>query len=751
MPTKKESKPLTKEPKKKPVAKKTGETKPSKKPSLPKKDAKEGKTVDKQEKKPKTKTPKIKKTPPPVEGPVIPTNEPKESKTPKTEKQNIDNVPPKPKGPADKKTNIKKQPVDVKKPPKDVDKKKEQVPKPPATPEPTPEDNQSSPPQKEPTPPPAPPAKGKEEEESNAAPESKGIIEINELITVRDLSIKMSISVGELLKKLLSLGSLSTINQRLDVDTATLLLNEFNYEAKLVSIYSDDDISEKKEDITKLKPRPPVVTIIGHVDHGKNSLLDAIRKTNVVGGEYGGITQHIGAYRVKIADGRFITFLDTPGHEAFTAMRSRGAQVTDIVVLVVSAADGIMPQTIEAINHAKDAKVPIIVAVNKIDLPTADPQKVKQELSKYDLLAEEWGGDTIMVEISAKRGINIELLLENIQLKADMMELKANPDRMAEGIVIEARLDSKKGTLATLLVENGVLKIGENVVIGTTYGKVRAMYDEYGKRFHEAFPSMPTEVLGINTPPRAGDKFVVVSTEQQARQIAETRFQKAKIASLTGKRHLSLADISAGKTKDLRIVLKTDVQGSLEAVSDELERMSTNEINLKIVHRGAGSITASDVDLAVASDALIFGFNLRPDSTVERLAEEAGINIHVYRIIYELTAEVKAAMEGLLDPDIKEKILGKALVKQVFKLSSAGAISGCSITEGKIQRSSKARLLRDNVIVFEGTISSLKRFKEDVKEVDKGFECGIGLENFADIKSGDIIECFALEKVARKL
>jgi translation initiation factor IF-2 len=471
----------------------------------------------------------------------------------------------------------------------------------------------------------------------------------------------------------------------------------------------------------------------------------------VAGGEYGGITQHIGAYRVKTADSRFITFLDTPGHEAFTAMRSRGAQATDIVILVVSAVDGVMPQTIEAINHAKDASVPIIVAVNKVDLPTADPQKIRQELNNHGLLSEEWGGDTIMVDISAKKQINIDLLLENILIKADMMELKANPDRSAEGIVIEAKLDSRKGTVVTLLIEKGKLQIGDNLVVGSTYGKVRAMTDEKGKKYQQALPSMPVEILGINTPPQAGDKFIVVEQEHLARDIANSRYHKTKTASLTNKRHLSLADINAGKTKDLRIILKADVQGSLGALCDALERMSTHEINLKIVHRGAGSITESDIDLAIASDALIVGFNLRPDAAVEKLAEEAGVSINVYRIIYELIADVKAAMEGLLDPELKEKILGKATVKQVFKLSNSGTISGCSVIEGKIQRGSKVRLLRDNAIVFEGNISSLKRFKDDVKEVEKGFECGIGLENFIDIKQGDIIEGFSLEKIARKL
>ncbi|MCL1972423.1 MAG: translation initiation factor IF-2 [Endomicrobia bacterium] len=590
-------------------------------------------------------------------------------------------------------------------------------------------------------------------EEEIKEPENKyiGKISINELITVRDLAEKMKLKVGDVLKKLLSMGSLATINQRLDTDTAILLANEFGYDAKLASIYSEEKVAEEAEDPAKLKTRPPVVTIMGHVDHGKTSLLDAIRKSQVAEGEHGGITQHIGAYKVKTANGAYVTFLDTPGHEAFTAMRSRGAQATDIVILVVSAADGVMPQTVEAINHAKAAGVPILVAVNKIDLPTSDPQKIRQELSNYNLMPEEWGGDTIMVDISAKQKINIDSLLDMVLLKAEMMELKANPDKNAEGIVVEAKLDSRRGPVATVLVQSGTLRVGDNLVVGTTYGKVRAMADEHGKRFNEAPPSTPVEILGINEPPQAGDKFVVVDQESKAREIAQSRKEKVKADALRPRHHLSLQDISSGKTKDLRIILKADVQGSLGALSDALERLSTSEISLKIIHRGAGSITESDVALAVASDALIVGFNLRPDVTVEKLAEAEGVSINVYRIIYDLIADVKAAMEGLLDPDMKEKVLGKAVVKQVFKLSSHGTISGCSVIDGKVQRGAKARLLRDNVIIFEGNISSLKRFKDDVREVEKGYECGIGLENFADVKAGDIIESFTTEKVARKL
>ena len=590
-----------------------------------------------------------------------------------------------------------------------------------------------------------------EEKKDPETPQYIGSISINELITVRDLAEKMKLRVGDVLKKLLSMGSLATINQRLDTDTAILLANEFGYDAKLASIYSEEKVSTEAEDPAKLKPRSPVVTIMGHVDHGKTSLLDSIRSSHVADGEHGGITQHIGAYKVKTANGSYIAFLDTPGHEAFTAMRSRGAQATDIVVLVVSATDGVMPQTIEAINHAKAANVPIIVAVNKIDLPASDPQKIRQELSNYKLVPEEWGGDTIMVDISAKQRINIDSLLDMILLRSEMMELKANPDKNAEGIVVEAKLDSRRGPIATVLVQGGTLRVGDNVVVGTTYGKVRAMADEHGKRFNEAPPSTPVEVLGINEPPQAGDKFVVVNQESQAREIAQSRKEKVKADSLRPRHHLSLQDISSGKTKDLRIILKADVQGSLGALSDALERLSTMEISLKIIHRGAGSITESDVALAVASDALIVGFNLRPDATVEKLAEAEGVSINVYRIIYDLIADVKAAMEGLLDPDMKEKVLGKAVVKQVFKLSSYGTISGCAVIDGKIQRGAKVRLLRDNVIVFEGNVASLKRFKDDAKEVEKGYECGIGLENFSDIKAGDIMESFTTEKIARKL
>ena len=592
----------------------------------------------------------------------------------------------------------------------------------------------------------------KRKEEEEAKKPKLPTITINELITVKDLAEKMNLKVGDILRKLMALGTLATINQRLDTDTAILIANEFGFDAKLSSLYEEEDIKEDsaEDDKANLQPRSPIVTIMGHVDHGKTSLLDAIRHSNVIAGEAGGITQHIGAYRVKTSTGE-ITFLDTPGHEAFTAMRSRGAQATDIVILVVSAADGVMPQTIEAINHAKAANVPIIVAVNKIDLPTANPEKIRQEISNYGLLPEEWGGDTIMVDISAKQKMNIDSLLELVQLKAEMMELKANPNKHAEGIVIEAKLDPRRGAVATVLVQSGTLHVGDNLVVGTTFGKVRAMIDEYGKRFDKAIPSMPVEILGLNEPPQAGDKFVVLEHESQVREIANARKEKAKADALRPKQHVSLLDLNAGKAKHLKIILKTDVQGSLGALCDALERMSNSEINLEIIHKGAGSITESDVVLAAASDALIVGFNIRPDAAVEKLAETEGVSINVYRIIYDLIADIKAAMEGLLDPDTQEKITGKAVVKQVFKLSSAGTVAGCTVTEGKAQRNVKVRLLRDNVIIFEGNSSAIKRFKDDVKEVEKGYECGISLENFSDIKVSDIMEFFTIEKIARKL
>jgi translation initiation factor IF-2 len=575
-------------------------------------------------------------------------------------------------------------------------------------------------------------------------------LSVNELTNIRELAEKMKVPTGDLIKKLISLGTLVSINQRLDFALMELLSSEYGYKARFVSIYEDKALEEEVEDPSQLKPRSPVVTIMGHVDHGKTSLLDAIRSSDVAAGEAGGITQHIGAYKVKTPKGE-ITFLDTPGHEAFTAMRSRGAQCTDIVVLVVAADDGIMPQTVEAIDHARAAAVPIIVAINKIDIQGANPAQVKQELTKYNLVPEDWGGDTICVEVSAKNKINIEALLEMILLKAEMMELKANPDRPAKGIVIEAKLDHQKGPLVTTLINKGTLKVGDNYIVGTTYGKVRAMRDDHGQRLESARPGTPVELLGTNELPRSGDMLIVVDDERQAREIATNRNSRAREESLRPVKHLSLEDISSGKVKELRVVVKADVQGSLEAVKDSFMKLSTAEITLRIIHGGVGSINESDVTLAAASDALIIGFNIRPESAIERMADKEGVSIKIYRIIYEAIDEVKAAMEGLLEPEYKQVTIGRVIVKQMFKITNVGMVAGCMVSEGKVTRGAKVRVLRDNVIVHEGTITSLRRFKDDVKEVEKGFECGVTLDKFTDLKPGDVLEAYIQEKVARKL
>ena len=575
-------------------------------------------------------------------------------------------------------------------------------------------------------------------------------IKVNELTNIRDLAEKMKLSTGDLIKKLIALGTLVSINQRLDLNLVELLASEYGYRAKFVSIYEDKALEEEDEDPKTLKPRSAVVTIMGHVDHGKTSLLDAIRRSDVAAGEAGGITQHIGAYKVKTAKGE-ITFLDTPGHEAFTAMRARGAQCTDIVVLVVAADDGIMPQTVEAIDHARAAGVPIMVAINKTDIQGANPAQVKQELTKYNLVPEDWGGDTICVEVSAKNKINIDVLLEMILLKAEMMELKANPDRQARGIVVEAKLDHQKGPMVTALINKGTLKVGDNYIVGTTFGKVRAMTDDHAQRLNTAGPGTPVELLGTNALPRSGDMLIVVGDEKEAREIATNRHSRAREESLRPVKHLSLEDISSGKVKELRVVVKADVQGSLEAVKDSLEKLSTAEIKLRIIHGGVGSINESDVTLAAASDAMIIGFNIRPESVIERMADKEGVSIRIYRIIYEAIDEVKAAMEGLLEPEYKQTVTGKITVKQMFKITNVGMVAGCIVSEGKVARGAKARILRDNVIIHESTVTSLKRFKDDVKDVEKGFECGVTLDRFTDLKPGDVIEAYVQERVARKL
>ncbi|OGS45733.1 MAG: translation initiation factor IF-2 [Elusimicrobia bacterium RIFOXYD2_FULL_34_15] len=578
-------------------------------------------------------------------------------------------------------------------------------------------------------------------------------IKIDETITVSELATKMNVKTVELIKKLMSLGVLATINQRIGRDVVSLIASEFGYDVEIVPLFGEREV-EEKEDVAKLKPRAPIVTIMGHVDHGKTSLMDAIRESNVAEKEAGGITQHIGAYKVKTQNGE-IVFLDTPGHEAFTAMRARGAQATDIVILVVAADDGVMPQTVEAIDHARAANVPIIVAINKVDLPTANVQKVKQELSGHNLLSEDWGGKIITVEVSARKNTGIDKLLELILLQSEIMELKANPDKKATGVIVEAKVSPKVGPVATVLVKNGTLKVGDFIIAGTSYAKVRAMHNDKGKRLLEAGPSTPVEMMGFQWAPQSGDKFFTVSDEKEARSISEMRQQLRRDERLTKSRHLTLEDFHKnmieGKAKQLNLIIKADVRGSVEVLRDSLEKLATKDVAVKIIHFGIGGVNDSDVILAAASDAVIIGFNVRSETSAMILAQKEEIEIKTYRIIYEVINDVKAAMEGLLEPDKKEVYLGRARVLKIFKVAKLGTIAGCTVIDGKITRTGGARLLRDNTIVFEGKLGSLKRFKDDAKEVEKGFECGLMLEGFSDVKIGDVIESFAIELVKRKL
>jgi translation initiation factor IF-2 len=583
---------------------------------------------------------------------------------------------------------------------------------------------------------------------------SKRVIRISEMITVGDLARAMGVKAGEVLKKLMDMGMMATINQMLDHDTAVLLAGEFEYQVENVAFDVEQALEIEQEGGGEMLPRAPVITMMGHVDHGKTSLLDAIRATNVAEGEAGGITQHIGAYTVDV-HGRQVTFLDTPGHEAFTAMRARGAQVTDLVVLVVAADDGIMPQTREAIDHARAAEVPIIVAVNKIDKPDANPERVKQELGNFGLAPEEWGGDTIVVPVSAKTKEGIEHLLEMILLQADILELKANPKRLAKGTIVEARLDRGRGPVATVLVQEGTLKVGDPFVVGIEFGRIRAMMDDRGQRIESAGPSTPVEILGLGGVPEAGDVFVAVQDDAKARQIAEHRRGKQRDAEMAKTAKVSLDDlyqqIQSGEVRELKVVVKTDVQGSLEAVSDALRRLSTEDVRLNVIHGSVGGITESDVLLASASNAVVIGFNVRPEPKAAALAEREGIDIRLYTVIYDALNDLRDALEGLLEPSLQEKVLGRAEVRQTFAVSGQGVIAGCFVTDGKLVRGGKARLLRDHVVVHDGRIASLRRFKEDVREVAGGYECGIGLEAFQDVKVGDIIEGYEVEEVARRL
>ncbi|MDO8445294.1 MAG: translation initiation factor IF-2 [Deltaproteobacteria bacterium] len=583
----------------------------------------------------------------------------------------------------------------------------------------------------------------------------KRVIKISDVIQVAELAKRMGIKAGEVIKKLFSLGIMATINQAVDIDAASLVAHDFGYEVERVGMEVVEEMLEETPEVPeKMVLRPPVVTVMGHVDHGKTSLLDAIRQTDVAAGEAGGITQHIGAHHVKLERGDLV-FLDTPGHEAFTAMRARGAQVTDFVILVVAADDGVMPQTVEALNHAKAAGVPIIVAVNKIDKPGANPDKVKQALSDHGLLAEDWGGDTIFVNVSAKQRTGIKELLEMIILQAEVMELKANPDKLAKGTIIEAKLDKGRGPVATVLVEEGTLKVGDPFVAGVHFGRIRAMIDDKGAKVEKAGPSMPVEVQGLPGVPLAGEKFIVVSDEKKAREIGTYRQMKLRETELSKSSKVSLEDlynkIKEGEVKELGIIIKADVHGSVEALAESLQKLSTEAIKLKVLHGSVGAITETDVLLAAASNAIIIGFHVRPDAKVHSLAEQEGVDIRLYNIIYEVIDDVKKAMEGLLTPTLKEVVLGRAEIREVFSVPKIGNIGGCFITDGKITRVARVRLIRDGIVLHDGKMASLRRFKDDVKEVQSGYECGIGIENYNDIKTGDVIEAYIQEKVAAKL
>ena len=594
-----------------------------------------------------------------------------------------------------------------------------------------------------------------QEEVERNAEAACGVIEIGETITVKELCEKLGKPTNDVIKNLIFLGVMAGVNQEIDFTTAEKLCEKYEVlvekkeeETELEAFEEDTDVVEEN-----LVKRPPIVTIMGHVDHGKTSLLDAIRHAKVTASEAGGITQHIGAYTVSL-NGEKITFLDTPGHEAFTAMRARGAQVTDIVILVVAADDGIMPQTKEAINHCKAADVPMIVAINKIDRPGANVDRVKQELTEHGLVSEDWGGDTICVPVSAKTGENLESLLEMVLLTAEMQELKADPNRKAKGTVIEAKLDKGRGAVASLLIQNGTLNVGDSILVGSTYGRIRAMFDDRGKKIKSAGPSIPVEILGLSEVPAAGDRFIVCKDEKTARNMADLRKQKIKADSHQASNRVSLEDlysqIQEGKVKELAIVVKADVQGSVEAIRQSLEKLSTDDVKVRVIHGAVGAITETDVTLAAASNALVIGFNVRPDGNATVQAEKENIEIKTYRIIYDAIEDVKSAMIGMLEPEYKEVVNGKAEVRMTYKISNVGTIAGCYVTDGKIVRNSEIRVIRDGIVIFESTLASLKRFKDDVKEVAKGYECGLSVEKFNDLKEGDIIESFTMEAIKRK-
>jgi len=579
-------------------------------------------------------------------------------------------------------------------------------------------------------------------------------IEILETITVGELARKMNLKASDLISKLISLGVMARINDQIDAETATLVASEYGCETKVISLYEETVIEDIEDNPEDLKPRPPVVTIMGHVDHGKTKLLDAIRNTNVVDTETGGITQHIGAYKVSLRE-REIVFLDTPGHEAFTMMRARGAKVTDVVVLVVAADDGVMPQTVEAISHAKEAGVPIVVAINKIDVHGANPDKVRNELAERGLVPEEWGGDVLMVEVSALKKLGIDTLLEAIILQSDMLELKANPDRPAQGTIIESKIDTGRGIVATVLIKKGTLSLQDPFVAGIYPGRVRAMFDENGNQLNEALPSEPVEVVGFAGLPTAGDPFQVPETEKVAKQIGQKRQELKRLEESRSVKKVTLENlyeqIREGEIQELKVIIKADVQGSVEALKDSLEKLSTSQVRLNCIHEGVGAINKPDVVLASASNAIIIGFRVRPNATAAALAKKEKVDIRRYGIIYDVIEDVRSAMEGLLAPELREEIVGNAEVRKIFRVPKIGTIAGCFVNSGRMIRGDNIRIIRDGIETYTGKIAGLKRFKDDVKEVASGFECGMKIENFDDLKEGDVIEAFIIHEIAQKL
>jgi len=581
------------------------------------------------------------------------------------------------------------------------------------------------------------------------------ILKVTEFVTVNELATMMNVSTTQIISACMSLGIMVTLNQRLDAETLSIVADEFGYEVEFVTAEIEETIEEVEDSPEDLKARAPIVTVMGHVDHGKTSLLDYVRQENVIAGESGGITQHIGAYGVALDDGQKITFLDTPGHEAFTAMRARGAQVTDIAIIVIAADDDIMPQTKEAISHAQAAGVPIVFAINKVDKPTANPDKIKEGLAQMNLLVEDWGGKVQSHDISAKTGQGVKELLEKVLLEAELLELKANPGRLASGTVVEAFLDKGRGYVATILVQTGTLKIGDYVLAGTCSGKVKAMHDERGHNIDKAGPSTPISILGLDGAPQAGDRFHVLEDEREAKQIAAKRSQLQREQSVRTQRHITLDEIgrriALGDFQELNIILKGDVDGSVEALTDSFQKLSTDEIQVNIIHKGVGAITESDVLLASASDAIIIGFNVRPMGNARSIADKEEIDIRMYSIIYDAINDLKDAMEGMLSPEMKEEVTGNAEIRETFKISKIGTIAGCMVTSGKIFRNSRIRLIRDGVVVYTGELASLKRFKDDVKEVAKGYDCGLQIKNYNDIREGDIVEAFQEVAVKKKL